>query len=136
MGEYLAVGCTCEDVEGARMGKVAWIALGAVGGILVYRGGQRFIADARERGVVASSQQVGATAWSRAQAAAGLLATARELAAKAVIAQAAASQALAQQGQTPDQRWPNGPVGSPNGPVGSPNGTVDAVRPTRQGGIH
>lgn len=122
MGEYLAVGCTCEDVEGACMGKVAWIALGAVGGILVYRGGQRFIADARERGVVASSQQVGATAWSRAQAAGGLLATARELAAKAVIAQAAASQALAQRGQAPDQRWPNGPV--------------DAGRPTRQGGIH
>lgn len=86
------------------MARIAWIALGAVGGILVYRGGQRFLADARERGVVASTQQAGSAALARAQAAARLVASARELAAKAVIAQAAASQALAQQGQG----WPKG----------------------------
>jgi hypothetical protein len=94
------------------MGRIAWIALGAAGGILAYRGGQRFIAHAREQGVVASTQQVGTAAWSRAQAAAGLLATARELAAKAVIAQAAASQALAQQ---QEQAWPSGQAGKPHG---------------------
>ncbi|MFM8894372.1 MAG: hypothetical protein ACKOE2_03100 [Actinomycetales bacterium] len=94
------------------MGRIAWIALGAVGGILVYRGGQRFVADARERGVVASTQQASVAAWSKAQAAAGLLATARDLAAKAVIAQAAASQALAQQGQGPSGTAPGSSVGT------------------------
>jgi hypothetical protein len=96
------------------MGRIAWIALGAAGGILAYRGGQRFIANAREQGVLTSTQQAGTAAWSKAQAAAGLLATARELAAKAVIAQAAASQALAQQ----EQAWPSGQAGTSRGQRG------------------
>lgn len=86
------------------MRRIAWIALGAVGGILAYRSGQRFIQDARERGLAASAQQAGASAWASAQSAASLLGTARDLAAKALIAQAAASQALAQQ----DSSWPRG----------------------------
>lgn len=84
------------------MRRIAWIALGAVGGILAYRSGQRFIEDARERGLAASAQQAGASAWASAQSAASLLGSARDLAAKALIAQAAASQALAQQ----ESSWP------------------------------
>ena len=84
------------------MRRIAWIALGAVGGILAYRSGQRFIADARERGIAASAQQAGASAWATAQAAAGLVANARDLAGRALAAQDAA-RAPGEQGQG----WPS-----------------------------
>lgn len=40
------------------MSRLFWIAVGAAGGILVYRRGQQVAADARERGVVLTAQQV------------------------------------------------------------------------------
>jgi hypothetical protein len=43
---------------------MVWVAVGAVGGILAYRKAQEAIADARERGVVLSAQQVGVSAVS------------------------------------------------------------------------
>ena len=44
------------------MRRMVWVAVGAVGGILVYRRAQEALADARERGVVLSAQQVGLSA--------------------------------------------------------------------------
>lgn len=61
------------------MRRVVWVAVGAVGGILVYRRAQELIADARERGVVLSAQQVGVST-------ASALTTARALAASAATA--------------------------------------------------
>jgi len=104
------------------MRRIAWIAVGAVGGIIVYRRGRQFVADAREQGIAASAQQAGASAWASAQTTASLVLRARALLAKAVIAQTAASQALAQHDQqaakaqlrqqaVPTQlTWPSGPV--------------------------
>ena len=40
------------------MSRLFWIAVGAAGGIWVYRRGQQVAADARERGVVLTAQQV------------------------------------------------------------------------------
>jgi hypothetical protein len=56
-----------------------WVAVGAVGGILVYRRAQELIADAREKGVVLSAQQVGVST-------AGAITAARALAASAATA--------------------------------------------------
>jgi len=53
-----------------------WVALGAAGGVVVYRRAQVMLADARERGVVVSAQQAGLSAMNA-------LATARSLAAAA-----------------------------------------------------
>ena len=58
------------------MRRLVWVALGAAGGVVVYRRAQTMIADARERGVVVSAQQAGLSAISA-------LATARQLAATA-----------------------------------------------------
>jgi hypothetical protein len=44
------------------MRRVVWVAVGAVGGIVAYRRAQQAMADAKERGVVLSAQQVGASA--------------------------------------------------------------------------
>ena len=46
------------------MRRMVWIAVGAVGGIVVYRRVQQAVADARENGVVVSVQQVGLSAAS------------------------------------------------------------------------
>ena len=40
------------------MSRVFWIAVGAAGGIWAYRRGQQVAAEARERGVVLTAQQV------------------------------------------------------------------------------
>ena len=40
------------------MSRVFWIAVGAAGGIWAYRRSQQVMADARERGVVLTAQQV------------------------------------------------------------------------------
>ena len=40
------------------MSRLFWIAVGAAGGIWAYRRGQQVVADARERGVVLTAQQV------------------------------------------------------------------------------
>ncbi len=56
------------------MRRIVWIAVGAAGGIVVYRRAQQAVADARERGVVLSAQQVGlsaVTALNAARAMAG-----------------------------------------------------------------
>jgi hypothetical protein len=44
------------------MRRLVWVAVGAVGGIVAYRRAQQAVADARERGVVLSAQQVGLSA--------------------------------------------------------------------------
>ena len=61
------------------MRRLVWVAVGAVGGVLAYRKAQEALADARERGVVLSAQQVGLSA-------ATALATARAAAAGAAAA--------------------------------------------------
>lgn len=57
------------------MSRVIWIAVGAVGGIVLYRKGQAMLDDAREQGVITSAQKAGA-------AAAGTIATATTIAGK------------------------------------------------------
>jgi hypothetical protein len=44
------------------MRRIVWVALGAAGGIVAYRRAQQAMADAKERGVVLSAQQVGVSA--------------------------------------------------------------------------
>jgi hypothetical protein len=44
------------------MRRIVWVAVGAAGGILVYRRAQQAMAEAKERGVVLSAQQVGVSA--------------------------------------------------------------------------
>ena len=61
------------------MRRMVWVAVGAVGGVLAYRKAQEAIADARERGVMLSAQQVGLSA-------ASALSTARAMAAGAASA--------------------------------------------------
>ncbi len=61
------------------MRRMVWVALGAAGGIVAYRRIQQAMADAKERGVVLSAQQVGLSA---AQA----LSTARVVATGALAA--------------------------------------------------
>jgi hypothetical protein len=59
------------------MRRIVWVAVGAAGGIVVYRRAQQALVDARERGLVVSAQQVGLSA-------ASALGTARALASGAV----------------------------------------------------
>ncbi len=61
------------------MRRMVWIAVGAVGGIVVYRRAQQVIADTREKGVIVSAQQAGVSA-------AAALGTARAMATGAVAA--------------------------------------------------
>ena len=51
------------------MRRIVWVAVGAAGGIYAYRRAQLAIADARERGVVLSAQQLGLSAVKAASAA-------------------------------------------------------------------
>jgi len=57
------------------MGKVFWLAAGAIGGVVLYRKGQAMIDEAREQGVLTSAQKAGA-------AAAGTFVTATTIAGK------------------------------------------------------
>ena len=57
------------------MSRIVWLAVGAVGGIVLYRKGQAVIDEAREQGVVSSAQKAGA-------AAAGTIAAATTIAGK------------------------------------------------------
>ena len=59
------------------MRRIVWVAVGAAGGIFAYRRAQQALADARERGVVLSAQQVGVSAV-------GAVNSARALASSAV----------------------------------------------------
>ncbi|MBK9740246.1 MAG: hypothetical protein IPO93_12170 [Actinobacteria bacterium] len=68
------------------MRRIVWVAVGAAGGIFAYRRGQQVLADARERGVVLSAQQAGASA-------AGAVASARALASSAVARRSEAARA-------------------------------------------
>lgn len=61
------------------MRRMVWIAVGAAGGIVVYRRAQQAIADARDKGMVLSVQQAGLSA-------ASALTTARVMAAGAAAA--------------------------------------------------
>lgn len=60
------------------MRRMVWVALGAAGGVIVYRRAQTMIADARERGVVVSAQQAGLSAMSALAAARNLASAAAE----------------------------------------------------------
>lgn len=44
------------------MSRLFWVAVGAAGGILAYRRGERLVAEARERGLVATAQQAAVAA--------------------------------------------------------------------------
>lgn len=44
------------------MRRLVWVAIGAAGGIFVYKRAQQAIADAKERGVVGSAQHWGQSA--------------------------------------------------------------------------
>jgi hypothetical protein len=57
------------------MSRIVWLAVGAVGGIVLYRKGRAVIDEAREQGVVSSAQKAGA-------AAAGTIAAATTIAGK------------------------------------------------------
>jgi hypothetical protein len=87
------------------MRRMVWVAVGAVGGILAYRKAQEAMADARERGVVLSAQQVGlsaATALSTAKAMASGAAAAvdpRERAAQAPAAPGSAASRVLRQAE-------------------------------------
>lgn len=72
------------------MRRLFWTAVGAAGGVVLYRQGQKFLADARERGVVASAQQVGLSAATSVSAARALLAGAQRPAPRVIAGQAAA----------------------------------------------
>lgn len=73
------------------MRRLVWVAIGAAGGIVVYRRAQQALADARERGLVQSAQQVGMSA-------AGALTAARTLAAGATASGAAAARVIGSPG--------------------------------------
>jgi hypothetical protein len=57
------------------MSRVVWLAVGAVGGIVLYRKGQAMLDEAREQGVITSAQRAGAVA-------AGTIASATTIAGK------------------------------------------------------
>jgi len=61
------------------MRRIVWVAVGAAGGIVVYRRAQQALVDAREKGVVVSAQQIGLSA-------ANALSTAKVLASGAAAA--------------------------------------------------
>lgn len=61
------------------MRRVIWLAIGAAGGIFVYRRGQQFAASAREQGLASSAQDLGRSAVSTAQAGMSAVASARAL---------------------------------------------------------
>jgi hypothetical protein len=46
------------------MRRIVWVAVGAAGGIIAYRRAQQALADAKEKGVVLSAQQMGVSAAS------------------------------------------------------------------------
>jgi hypothetical protein len=56
------------------MRRIVWVAVGAAGGIVVYRRAVQALADAREKGVVVSAQQLGLSAANTLQAARDLAA--------------------------------------------------------------
>lgn len=60
------------------MRRIVWVAVGAVGGVLAYRRAQQAMADAKERGVVLSAQQVGASAVTAVVSAKALAASASQ----------------------------------------------------------
>ena len=84
------------------MGRLVWVAIGAAGGVLAYRRGQRLLEQARERGVVGSVQAATGSAAGLAVQARSLIQAAggtSRLAAPPVSAAAtgaAAARALAQ----------------------------------------
>lgn len=58
------------------MRRTVWVALGAAGGVIAYRRGQRLLEEARARGVVGSVQAATVSASGLAASARSLLATA------------------------------------------------------------
>ncbi len=91
------------------MRRIVWVAVGAAGGILVYRRAEQALADARERGFVMSAQQVG-------QSAAGAVSTARALASSAAArtAEVRAAQASSQPGAAAARVLSRSPQSRPN----------------------
>ncbi|CAB4919361.1 MAG: hypothetical protein F2836_00670 [Actinobacteria bacterium] len=55
------------------MSRLFWMAVGAAGGIYVYRNGARIAADARDRGVVAVAQDLAGSAAATVSTVRGLL---------------------------------------------------------------
>ena len=55
------------------MSRLFWLAVGAAGGIYVYRNGARLAADARDRGVLAVAQDIAGSASATVATVRGLL---------------------------------------------------------------
>ena len=55
------------------MSRLFWMAVGAAGGIYVYRNGARLAADARDRGVLAVAQDIAGSASATVATVRGLL---------------------------------------------------------------
>ncbi len=55
------------------MNRLLWTAVGAAGGIFLYRRGSRVVEDARERGIVLAAQDVAASAASTMASARALI---------------------------------------------------------------
>ena len=55
------------------MSRLFWMAVGAAGGIYVYRNGARIAADARDRGVLAVAQDIAGSASATVSTVRGLL---------------------------------------------------------------
>ena len=71
------------------MRRFFWVAVGAAGGVVIYRQGQRFLLTVREQGVIASAQQVGLSAAATWATTRTLLAGTRPVAPTAVPGAAA-----------------------------------------------
>ena len=84
------------------MRRIVWVAVGAAGGIIAYRRAQQALADAKERGVVVSAQQVGLSAASAVTSAKALAVSAAQWTPPSAPSPgAAASKVLARSRTTP-----------------------------------
>jgi hypothetical protein len=97
------------------MRRIVWVAVGAVGGILAYRRAQQAMADAKERGVVLSAQQVGVSAANAVSSAKSLASQSASLWGQATESApgSAAAKVLA---RTPAPSPNPGPSTNPTGP--------------------
>ena len=92
------------------MRRIVWVAVGAAGGILAYRRAQQALADAKERGVVLSAQQVGTSAANAVSGARSLASQSTSLWGQAAASApgAAAAKVLSRTPSAPGKESPSG----------------------------
>lgn len=99
------------------MRRIVWVAVGAAGGILAYRRAQQAMAEAKERGVVLSAQQVGVSAANAVTGAKSLASQSASLWGQATATAAAPGAAAAKVlARTPAPSPNPGPSTNPTGP--------------------